>query len=100
MIPKQIKIGGTTYEVKIAEQRTVKGNNVLMGEVDYCAGSIYINEKLKDDVMEQTLLHEMFHIILRVMGREKLNQDEYFVDALSLNLHQVFRDNGWTFSKE
>jgi len=100
MIPKTIKIGGIQYTVNIAEHRNADNGDILMGEVTYVDANIYLNEKLQSDVMEQTLIHEIVHVILRHMGRKDLNEDEYFVDALALNLYQVFKDNGWTFGKE
>lgn len=99
-IPSKVKIGGITYSVVITENRNVENGDILMGEVTYTDAQIYLNEKCAQEPKEQTLLHEIFHVILRQMGRKDLNEDEYFVDGLSMNLYQVMKDNGWAFGGE
>lgn len=98
-IPSKVKIGGITFNTQIAESRAVE-NGFLFGEITYMDSKIYLNEKISPKVMQQTFLHEVIHGILRVMGRKDLNEDEYFVDGLSMNIYQVMIDNGWTFGGE
>jgi Zn-dependent peptidase ImmA (M78 family) len=69
---------------------------VLLGEITYAQATIYINEEQNDQLKEATLLHEIVHGILYHMGSE-LNDNEKFVEGFSSGLHQVFRDNGWSF---
>lgn len=99
MIPSSVKIGGVVYNVYEAESVS-DDENILLGEVDYHKATIYINEDNHPDMKEQTLLHEMIHVILRMMGKGDLNEDEYFVDALAYNLHQVLKENKIHFGEE
>jgi Zn-dependent peptidase ImmA (M78 family) len=96
MIPDKVKIAGIDYKVEETEHRDA-GEDALMGEINYFTATIYINESANPQIKEQTLVHEIVHGILVAMGRKDLNEDEYFVDGLAYNLHQVLKDNKLTF---
>jgi Zn-dependent peptidase ImmA (M78 family) len=98
MLPSKVKISGIDYDIKIAEPKSVE-NGVLMGEITYHEATIYINEEQNDQLKVATLLHEIVHGILYHMGSE-MNDNEKFVEGFASGLHQVFRDNNWTFGGE
>jgi Zn-dependent peptidase ImmA (M78 family) len=98
MLPSKVKISGIDYHIEIAEHKSVE-NGVLMGEITYDKATIYINEELNDQLQVSTLLHEIVHGILYHMGSE-MNDNEKFVEGFASGLHQVFKDNNWTFGGE
>jgi Zn-dependent peptidase ImmA (M78 family) len=99
MLPSQVKISGIDYDIQIAEHKTVNDGDILMGEISYHKATIYINEQQNDQLQVATLLHEIVHGILYHMGHE-MNDNEKFVEGFASGLHQVFRDNHWTFGGE
>lgn len=100
MLPEKVKISGIDYQVEIAEHRIANDDgDKLLGQIDYGGSTIYINEDQNEQLKGATLLHEIVHGILYHMG-SKQNDNEKFVEGLSSGLHQVFRDNGWTFGSE
>lgn len=48
---------------------------------------------LEDDSMKQTYLHELLHYILFILGYNKLNNDEQFVDSVSHLLYQAIKSS-------
>lgn len=99
-IPKKVKIGGVTYVVEFRKNDTDTMGVLNLGQLHYHHGKLSIDENMPKDIQEQVFLHEVTHGMLRMMGRKDLNEDEYFVDGLSYILHQIMRDNNWTFGKE
>lgn len=97
MLPEKVKISGIDYIVDVAEHQEVE-EGMLMGQIIYHEGRIYLNEVLNDQLKESTLLHEIVHGILYHMGSE-MNDNEEFVEGFSSGLYQVFRDNGWKFKE-
>lgn len=94
-IPNKVKIGGIVYDIEQTEHRS-EGENILLGEISYSTGKIYLNETIRHDILAQTFFHEVVHGCLYAMG-SKLNDNEKFVEGISQQLYQVMVDNGWTF---
>ena len=46
-------------------------------------------EDMPKDEVEQTFFHELIHAVLFTMGKDKLNNDEKFVDVFAGLLHQA-----------
>jgi hypothetical protein len=95
IIPKRFNILNHTFKVKIVDQ-IVNDNESRLGECckDLCSIDVatHINDdQLPDSVMEHTFFHEVTHVILDMMGEEKLSSDEKFVDVFSGLLHQVIK---------
>jgi Zn-dependent peptidase ImmA (M78 family) len=97
MLPSKVKISGIDYEVATGDPRNAnEQGDILMGEITYHEATIYINDELNKQLKEATLLHEIVHGILYHMGSE-LNGNEKFVEGFASGLHQVFKDNHWSF---
>ena len=83
-IPKSYKVGGQKIEVR----RVERCDENAMGICSVHTGYIEIAEKLfKDDVQSEdcknnTFYHELTHSILKTMGHD-LNNDEQFVCCFS-----------------
>ena len=51
--------------------------------------AIYLQDKNRnEDMIEQTLYHEVIHSILETMGEYELSKNEKFVQGFSVLLHQ------------
>lgn len=88
MIDK-IRIGGIDYEVKIVPDLR-DGDKKLDGCAKHGVCEILIDAGLSHQIKYQTLLHEVFHTMFLMTGREL---DENATDALAYQLLQVLRDN-------
>ena len=87
-IPKQIKIGGLKYRVKVVKE--IDKKDELSGETDNQKLIISLQSGQKQQALEVTFLHELFHAI-------NLNLDEKEVEYLAMAFYQVMRDNPRVF---
>lgn len=85
----KIKIGKTSWKVNFVKAENIQIPNNEYGCTLFKKGEIYIDKDLKPDILEQTLLHELFHAILCESGFEiKTSQVfgemyETFIDSVS-----------------
>lgn len=49
--------------------------------------SIY-SDKIDDDLIQQTIYHEVIHAILDTMGESELSENDKFVQGFAILLHQ------------
>lgn len=88
-IPKRVKVGGVWYDVIIADEWHGGGGIEFDGETvqDQEHGNvIYIASYLSQEAQEETFFHEILHALNSTMDHE-------FLDSLSEQLYQVFKDN-------
>lgn len=86
-IPKSVKIGGMTYEVRITNEWP--NHDFDDGEMfnDKKVGNvIFIREDLSKEAQIITLIHEALHGMNTTMNHE-------FLDSLSEQLYQFLSDN-------
>lgn len=84
-IPKLLKIGAHTYEIKRASHWKDVAPNTL-GETFYDTRTIFIKDDLADTEAFSTLVHEIMHVINRTL-------DHTLLDSLSEQIAQVLIDN-------
>lgn len=82
MLPKQIKVGKTTYRVVQTKQP-----KHINGRIWYELGTIEIAPRA-DDKMRGTFWHEVVHAILKDMNDPRY-KDEDFVSAFGTRLHNT-----------
>jgi hypothetical protein len=82
-IPKQIKIIGKTYTVKIVDE---VDKDESWGSVCYGDSEILISKKTDYQTQCETLLHEITHIMFNCAG---IDQNEVKVDCVGRLLFQV-----------
>ena len=87
-IPHAIKIGGLKYRVRIVKEIDKKDESA--GETDSQKLIISLLSGQKQQALEVSFLHDMFHAI-------NLNLDEKEVEYLAMALYQVIRDNPGLF---
>ena len=89
IIPKQIKVGGITYDIEIVDSQMSSDNNV--GLTDYRDAKIYISRNNSIAFMEETFIHELIHAMLAHAGY--VDHDELMVESLAQTLYGVIKDN-------
>ena len=104
----RLTIGGQRWRVFIVSPRSKhlvhEDGSRLVGRCVYTTCSIYLSRDLAPDVLEDTLLHELFHATLYVTGAEEVYgashaKEERFVAALTPAWHRLLKDLGFQFPK-
>ncbi|MFE4201114.1 ImmA/IrrE family metallo-endopeptidase [Aneurinibacillus aneurinilyticus] len=95
MLPDKIKIAGVNYAVERAEE--LNNDPGDMGECIYQKALIRIKSNMAMDKQHQTFIHEMLHACIEEAGFGE--QDEDFVNRVSIILHQVLKDNDFAWLK-
>jgi DNA phosphorothioation-dependent restriction protein DptG len=73
----------------------LQGRESCWGQVDYWTRTIRIyKDKLRDVEVYKTLVHEIIHCVLDLMGAKKLSSNEQFVEQLANILTDTFIRNG------
>lgn len=86
---KTIKICGIPY--KIIEKECIESSNGrCLGLITYDEGTIEIRKGQQPDYYRQTLIHEVVHGMLVMIGRNDLSEDETLVQSLALAISQTF----------
>lgn len=86
---KTVKICGIPY--KIIEKECIESSNGrCLGLITYDEGTIEIRKGQQPDYYRQTLIHEVVHGMLVMIGRNDLSEDETFVQSLALAISQTF----------
>lgn len=95
MIDK-IKIGGIDYKIKLLDlsSRNEGEHGVSMGFCVYQENTIEINKHLHPERQKQTIIHEMVHAMFCEVG---IDQDEDTVNRLGNILHQVLKENNFSW---
>ena len=83
MAPKQITVLGKPYTIKLVDEVSAGGN---MGSCSRHTQDICINEELAKDQTDETLLHEVIHII---DGELVLGLSEETVARLAVGLYSA-----------
>lgn len=86
-IPSRITLMGCDYTVRVISGSEWKDEETVGMFYPY-AKEIHVREGTQQ-AMEHAYLHELTHAMLLAMGRQKLYEDEIFVDLLSGFLHQA-----------
>lgn len=94
-----IKVGGIYYEVVFKELDADEG--VQLGWCNYVKAKLEINNhNVSEQKQLQTIIHEMTHAIVHEAGLGFGEDEERVVNHLSLVLHQVLKDNDFSFLRE
>jgi len=87
-IPRQIKIGGHIYEVRVEAGRDIGSPNC--GTCQPAQNKIYIDITQPLTQQESTLLHE---VIEAINWQQKIGLEENQICQLETGLYQVLKDN-------
>lgn len=86
-IPKKIKVGGITYDVRIQDDWMTRGESDGQRFYDSDIGNvIFIAEHLSPEAKVTTLIHEVLHCMNSTMNHE-------FLDSLAEQLYAFLVDN-------
>lgn len=95
IIPASFKLFGNTIKVKY--KRNLLDIQQAFGVCDYIKHTIYIQQSTREnpltkDQIEQTFIHESCHMLLFLMGEQKLADNEKFICSFSNLLHQFIKE--------
>ena len=94
-IPESIKVGGSTYKIYFDEH--LWHNEGVRGQVDYTNQIIKLDTYGHPELIAETFLHEMTHVIDKHLNNKSLTEDE--IDIIAEGLFQVLGDLGITFER-
>ena len=94
-IPKTVKVGGHTYEIKYASD-LVRDDNQL-GVMCWQRGEMLLESRQSESSLATTFLHEMLHAIDRHYNSRRLSEED--TDRLSEGLFQALSDMGISFER-
>jgi len=83
-----VNICGIPYEVQEVEHKL--DCVMSLGQINYKDQVILLNKDQKEQYKILTLIHEMVHGMLSMIGREDLSGDEQFVNALATAINIGF----------
>ena len=84
---KEFNQGAVKWTVEVDNNRM--DDAVAYGLCVSERSKIYLQDKNRnEDMIEQTLYHEVIHSILDTMGEHELNKNEKFVQGFSVLLYQ------------
>lgn len=89
MIPSTVKICGIPHSVILCEDNF--NTDCHFGQIEYSKCEIRINKDMPEAMQTQTLIHEMLHGMLVMIGQNELAQDEQVVQSLSMAINQSFK---------
>ena len=88
---RELTILGIRFTVE--EVEIVNKHDPALGQVDYWENSILIDKNLPVDMKNQTLMHEIIHAVLWLLGYREEAHDEQKVQGLSTALHSLLKSN-------
>lgn len=98
IIPEQFKLNGKCIKVVVDDEYCNDGNLngykcPILGEADFSEkivrlANTYKQKKIRRKEKETTYFHELIHMILDSMGKDKLKYDEDFVDLFAERLYE------------
>lgn len=90
---ESVKIGGLTYTVKKVSD--LQGKEGDWGHIQYKTQEITLDDSLKEQLEDQTLIHEITHGILVEAGYN--DHEEEQADRIGKILYQVLTDNDFSW---
>lgn len=91
----KVKIGGIIYPIEIKDD--LVGHTGNWGETNLKKTTIALDSNMSKQRTEQTLVHEIVHGLFMEAGIE---DDEDKVNRLGIVLHQVLKDNDFSFLRD
>lgn len=88
--PPLIKVFAHTFEIRLCQ------DNQMHGNVGFCESAelkIDINGSLPRSIQRETLMHELFHAIAYSTNLKKDNDEERWINCLSMGFFTVLQDN-------
>lgn len=91
LIPEKFKLNGETIVVIVDDSYCQQEK--CLGEADFTEklitlASVCNGKKVTKKEREKTFFHELVHMVLNSMGRERLKWDEGFVDDFANKLYE------------
>lgn len=84
----KVNICGIIHEVEFKEDSF--DADLHFGMIEYPKAKIVVNNNLNEQLVKQTICHEMVHGIFTNLGYSDLSSDERLVQSLSNAIYQGF----------
>lgn len=94
-----IKVGGITYKVEQKESVEINQDKNYYGVCNFKDATLEISNTVNEQRQNQTFIHELMHAIFNEAGIEIENEED-IVNRSSLILHQVLKDNDFSFLRK
>jgi len=99
-VPKKVKIGGFVWQI-ITDDQAVPYEGNAYGSTHFKSQKIFLDPENTEDKNKQAFVHEIMHVIWWQAGLTERygrndatkNIEEEIIQALSMGLHQVIKDN-------
>lgn len=105
ILPEKIKIGG--FDWTIEKNQHIANESGVFGSTHTLSQKIFLDPSTTDQKNEQTLLHEIIHVVVwqSGLGRrlERLDErklEEEIVQSISFGLYQVLKENKLKFYED
>lgn len=85
----KINICGIPHKV-IEVDDVFDANGYHLGQIDYKDATIKIRKDMTEEMKAFTLMHEVVHGILTLIGEDEKSQDERFVQVLAMAIMGTF----------
>lgn len=87
----KVDICGIPHE--IIEKECIESDvpGMVLGQIEHSSCTIFMRNNLPPELYRQTLIHEITHGMLVMIGRNDLSEDETFVQTLALAISQTFQ---------
>lgn len=95
-LPTKLKVAGIDYTTELVSG--LSSRYQLYGQVHYGTSTIEVDTELSHDKKAQVYIHELIHAMMFEAGYDE--QEEEFVRRFTTVLHQVLRDNDFSFIRE
>lgn len=91
LIPEKFKLNGNAIKVAIDDEYC--NDKEYYGAAHFAERmitlcNVYQGKKIRKSVKEKTFFHELVHMILNSMGRDRLKWDENFVEDFANRLYE------------
>lgn len=90
----KVNICGIPFIIEDKDYISFAERGLCLGLIHHDSGIIEMNKNQSKEIYHQTLIHEITHGMLTLIGRDDLSNDEAFVQSLSLAINQTFEIKG------
>jgi len=94
-LPKELKVGGLTYKVKLGHIKSSLKGGVVMGQCDSCARELRIDKKrCNKEEINFVLFHELAHAAMDAATHDEVHNDDTFLHPFTRFFWDVLVSQG------
>lgn len=89
---ERVNICGIPHTVEYCEDKF--DTDTHFGHIDHRTSTIRLNKDMPQEIINETLCHEILHGIFFHLGEDELSQNERLITALGAAINQTFSVKG------